>query len=76
MTDQNTFESALWGTLAFCPTSSDKWKDNCRHCLLWVRKDCQQPDDECCHAPCTPDTRRDHQSGYYSIHQMPKHKGF
>lgn len=67
--DQNSFQSELWGTLDFFPTNSDKWTDNCRHCLLWTREHGQT--DECLRAPCNPDERDDHRRGYFSIHQMP-----
>ena len=68
-TDQNTFQSEKWGQLQFFPTKTAKWADNCRHCLLWTRK--QGQTDECLQAPCNPDERDDHRQGYYSIHQMP-----
>ena len=67
--DQNTFQSEMWGTLQFFPAKTNKWTDNCRHCLLWTRE--QGQTDECLRAPCNPDERDDHSQGYYSIHQMP-----
>ena len=70
--DQSTFQSTLWGCLSFYPTDSLKWTDNCRHCLLWVQKRKQRPDDECVIAPCKKDERSDGRNGYYSIHNMPK----
>lgn len=72
--DQNTFQSALWGQLTFCPTDGKKWKDTCRHCLLCVRKDEQTDHDECLSAPCDPTDRADHRNGYFSIQQMPKER--
>ena len=74
--DQNTFMSELWGKLTFVPTGSNKWKDNCRHCLLWVRKECQKPNDECISAPCSHDCRKDGKDGYFSIHDMPRRVGY
>lgn len=67
--DQNTFQSEKWGTIQFFPTKTDKWTDNCRHCLLWTRE--QGQTDECLRAPCNPDERNDQRRGYYSIHQVP-----
>lgn len=69
--DQNTYQSIIWGTLHFCPTGSTKWSDNCRHCLLWVRKEDQKPTDECCSAPCSKEDRADGQDGYFGIQNMP-----
>ncbi len=70
--DKNTFQSAMWGCLTFYSTNSNKWQDNCRHCLLWVHKKLQRPDDECLQAPCSHDDREDGRDGYFSIHNMPE----
>ena len=70
-TDQSQYQSTLWGTLTFYPTGSTKWSDNCRHCLLWVRKEDQKPTDECCSALCSKEDRADGQDGYFGIHNMP-----
>ena len=68
--DENHFTSMLWGELQFFPTKSDKWKDTCRHCLLWNNRDGQTK--ECLQAaPCRSNSRLDGQNGYFSIHQMP-----
>lgn len=67
--DQDIFQSEKWGTLKFFPTKSDKWVDNCRHCLLWTIE--EGITDECLRARCTPTEREDHRMGYYSIHQIP-----
>lgn len=69
--DQGTFQSTVWGLLTFFPTKSEKWCDNCRHCLLWKRKDDQTRNDECLTAPCSDYERRDGQNGYFSICEMP-----
>lgn len=69
---QQHYQSEMWGQLTFYPTNSNKWKDNCRHCLLWVNKQDQTPNDECLNAPCDPTDRADGQHGYFSIHQFPK----
>lgn len=69
--DENEFVSDTWGLLTFFPTKGNKWVDTCRHCLLWVQKDQQKPDDECVFAPCSGDERKDGRNGYYSIHNMP-----
>lgn len=69
--DQSQYQSAEWGTLTFYPTGSKKWKDNCRHCLLWVHKKDQKPTDECCTAPCSKEDRADGQDGYFGIQNMP-----
>ena len=45
--DQNHFTSMIWGILDFVPTASDKWKDTCRHCLLWNNEKGQTT--ECLH---------------------------
>jgi len=37
--DENHFTSTLWGVLTFFPASSNKWKDTCRHCLLFTEKE-------------------------------------
>lgn len=65
MANQDTFISVTWGKLDFFPTKSDKWTDNCRHCLLL------HSGDECLNAPCCSDERDDQRRGYFSIHQMP-----
>lgn len=65
--DQNTFQSMQWGLLTFYPAKTDKWKDTCRHCLLWGDY-C----DECLNAPCSSFSRTDGKEGYFSIHDMPK----
>ena len=70
--DQQTYQSTTWGTLHFCPTASTKWTDTCRHCLLWVQKPYQRPDDECLNAPCNSEDREDGLNGYFSIQEMPK----
>ena len=71
--DQNTFQSALWGLLTFFPTKGDEWKDTCRHCLLWNRKQ-NVIGAECHFAPCESVQRADGRHGYYSIHEMPSLK--
>lgn len=70
--DQNTFQSTLWGQLTFVPTGSEKWSDNCRHCLLWKPSEQQRDDDECLSACCGKDERTDGRCGYFSIQQIPQ----
>ena len=66
--NQMHFTSERWGLLTFFPTKSDKWKDTCRHCLLW------DPEDktECAQAHCTAESRADGKNGFYSIREMPE----
>lgn len=64
-TDQSFFLSETWGLCDFFPTKSDKWADNCRHCIL------ARTEDDCGNAPCTAEERADGKRGYFSIHQMP-----
>lgn len=68
--DENHFISMIWGRLDFVPTASAKWKDTCRHCLLWNNEDGQTT--ECLQTPCRSEGRSDGRNGYFSIHQMPK----
>ena len=68
---QDTFQSVLWGELTFYPTKTNKWRDTCRHCLLWVHKHQQTDQDECLLAPCSKEDRTDEQNGYFGIHSMP-----
>jgi hypothetical protein len=65
---QQTFMSATWGLTQFFPTGTDRWTDNCRHCLLYRSEECHK-------APCTDVEREDGQRGYYSIQQMPERSG-
>lgn len=65
--EQNYLVSDDWGKVYFHEAKTNKWKDTCRHCLLWNGG--QQH--ECDIAPCTPDERRDHKEGYFSIQQFP-----
>lgn len=68
--DENHFTSTLWGVLTFFPASSNKWKDTCRHCLLWDNAGCH-----CSEPPgsarCADYERTDRREGYFSIQQMP-----
>ena len=66
--DQMHFTSERWGLLTFFPTKGNKWKDTCRHCLLWDPED----KEECARAHCEAQIRTDGLNGYYSIHDMPK----
>lgn len=70
--NQSEFMSSLWGRLTFYPTKGNGWKDTCKHCLLWVRKEEQNPQDECLSAPCSCDERQDGRNGFYSIRNMPE----
>ncbi len=70
--DQDAFQSMHWGLLTFFPTKGNKWKDTCRHCLLWVQKDLQTDHDECLSVPCDSIDRKDGMNGYFSIQDMPK----
>lgn len=68
--DENHYTSLIWGRLDFFPTASDKWKDTCRHCLLW--NNVQGSSTKCFEIPpCRSFTRTDGRNGYFSIHQMP-----
>lgn len=69
--DQNNFQSIVWGRLTFYPAKSFKWKDTCRHCLLWIPKDKQSPFDECLIAPCSEQLRNDGLNGYFGIQSIP-----
>lgn len=69
--DQSELMSATWGLLTFYPTKGNGWKDTCKHCLLWVHKEEQTPQDECLAAPCSCDERADGRNGFYSIRFMP-----
>lgn len=69
--DKNTFQSAVWGTLTFFPTKTNKWKDTCRRCLLWTGDRPGKEVSECLNAPCAACERHDGKDGYYSIHDMP-----
>lgn len=71
---QDTFVSELWGPLNFIPSESNKWKDTCRHCLLWKHKREHTASDECLSAPCNASDRTDGRNGYFSIQQMPDKK--
>lgn len=72
-TDENHFNSALWGVLTFFPASSNKWKDTCRRCLLWDHANghCTEA---CESARCAENERTDRKAGYFSIHQIPKNE--
>lgn len=69
--DENHFTSTLWGVLTFFPASSNKWKDTCRHCLLWDNEagHCSEPPGS---ARCADYERTDRKEGYFSIQQMPE----
>ena len=66
---QMHFTSERWGLLTFFPTKGSKWKDTCRHCLLWDSVLGETP--ECAQAHCRAEDRHDGRHGYYSIHDMP-----
>lgn len=66
---QMHFSSETWGLLTFFPTKSAKWKDTCRHCLLWDSVLGETP--ECAQAHCTAESRADGKNGFYSIREMP-----
>ena len=67
--NQMHFTSETWGLLTFYPTKSDKYKDNCYHCLLRPGKD--DTINECLLAPCIPEQRRDGLGGFFAIREMP-----
>ena len=60
---QEHFHSELWGLLTFFPHKDD---NRCRKCLL-----CRSEKD-CMNAPCDASERVDKQTGYFSIHEIPR----
>lgn len=62
---QMHFTHAHYGVLEFYHTRTNEWKETCRRCLLWNSPECKD-------APCSAFERRDHQEGYFSIHQIPE----
>lgn len=68
--DEQQFTSPLWGVLTFFPAPRNKFKDTCRHCLLYdnVAGHCSEPPGS---ARCADYERSDRREGYFSIHQMP-----
>lgn len=69
--NQNHFMSEDWGMLEFIETDKATWRDNCRHCPLWIPNHLQSEDDECLQAPCFPEQREDGRQGYFAKHDMP-----
>lgn len=70
--NQMHFTSERWGLLTFFPSKTDKWKDTCRHCLLWDNELGETL--ECSAAHCRAESRQDGKNGYYSIHEIPTKK--
>jgi len=68
--DESQFTSTMWGVLTFFPASTNKWKDTCRHCLLWdnAASHCSEPPGS---ARCADYERTDKREGYFSIQEMP-----
>ena len=70
--NQMHFTSETWGLLTFYTTKSDKWKDTCRHCLLWDSVLGETL--ECATAHCRTESRLDGKNGFYSIRNMPQYQ--
>lgn len=62
-TNQDTFQSAAFGTLHFFPAKNGI---ACPRCIL------NRYPEECHRAPCSPGLRKDGRDGYFSIHTTPK----